>query len=213
MSVVALYRLRPGRPRHRDPGSVRRDDDDAESVAHVRRIDHVPRLRGARDPDALPALVAALPGVAERRRATGPATVRRGQPAPYLGLSRELGSHDVPGRTEGARGGATCQQQRRCKQAEKDGGGGGASEHDGGLVLALPRSAGRAILPSPEAGTSFEGRFLLRKERTERIFRPVASSASPFDQVDQALGSVGRGRDPPPNDQPPHHPWGIRLWP
>ena len=82
---------------------------------------------------------------------TRPTPVRSSQPAPYLGLSRDLGSHDVARRAEGARGGATCQQQRGCKQAESDGGGEAAFLHGGvSYFHVYLDSAGKVLYPLSE---------------------------------------------------------------
>jgi len=172
-AAALLDRLAPDRPGLGHAVSVLSDYDDAQPVAYVRRVDDVRRLRGLRDLDAPVALVAALPGVAERSRMTGPAAVRSSQRISDPSLSLDLGSGEVARRAEGARRGATCEEQRGCKQAENDGGGGAAIEHDGGLVLALlDRRGGRFFHPQkwlPRTGPD----SCSEKHWTERIVRPA----------------------------------------
>ena len=82
---------------------------------------------------------------------TGPTTMRSVQPAPYRGLSRELRNHEVARRPEGTRSGATCQQQRGCKQTESDGGGEAAFLHGGvSYFHVYLDSAGKVLYPLSE---------------------------------------------------------------
>ena len=176
LSVTALLDgPRPDGMRGRHSVSVLRDDDDAQPVANVSLVDDVRRLRGARDLDALLALVAALPGVVVRARMPGPAAVRGGEPRADLGFTRDLRSLQVVRPFERARGGHPCDKQRSCEQGQEDGGGGAAFAHDGGLVLAFLIGEGAGFLHpcnwllARPPGSSFG------KHWSERIFRDPTS--------------------------------------